>query len=84
MLHAAHGPFHLTRCFGKDFVCLVFGDGPLPEAVTELTAQGIAVLDIPPETDSLGQAEGLVLVRPDGYVMGRWRGFDPAALLWTR
>jgi len=27
------------------------------------------------------QAQGLVLVRPDGYVMGRWRGLDPAALL---
>jgi 3-(3-hydroxy-phenyl)propionate hydroxylase len=92
LLQAPHGPLHLTRCFGKDFVCLVFGDGPLPEALTELTAHGVAVLDIPPEADSLGQArlryglpgaqaQGLVLVRPDGYVMGRWRGQDPAALL---
>lgn len=27
------------------------------------------------------KAEGLVPVRPDGYVVGRWRGLDPAALL---
>ena len=92
LLQAAHGPMHLTQCFGKDFVCLVFGDGPLPEALAELTQHGLAVLDIPPEADSLGQARqryglpdaqarGLVLVRPDGYVMGRWRGLDPACLL---
>jgi 3-(3-hydroxy-phenyl)propionate hydroxylase len=92
LLQGAHGSLHLTQCFGKDFVCLVFGDGALPEALTELTAHGVAVLDIPPEADSLGQArqryglpdaqaQGLVLVRPDGYVMGRWRGLDPAALL---
>ena len=83
---------HLTQCFGKDFVCLAFGDGPLPEALAELTGHGVAVLDIPPEADTLGQArrryglpgpqaQGLVLVRPDGYVMGRWRGLDPAGLV---
>ncbi|NKE64427.1 FAD-dependent oxidoreductase [Ramlibacter sp. RBP-2] len=92
LLSAPHGDMHLTQCFGKEFVCLVFGDGPLPEAVAELTGHGLAVLDIPPEADRLGQAreryglpagpaQGLVLVRPDGYVMGRWRGLDPAALL---
>lgn len=92
LLAAPHGDMHLTQCFGKEFVCLVFGDGPMPDAVAELTGHGVAVLDIPPEADRLGQAreryglpgaqaEGLVLVRPDGYVMGRWRGLDPAALL---
>ena len=92
LLSAPHGDLHLTQCFGKEFVCLVFGDGPLPEAVAELTAHGIGVLDIPPEADRLGQArerygladgaaQALVLVRPDGYVMGRWRGLDPAVLL---
>ena len=92
LLQGPHGDWHLTQCFGKDFVCLVFGDGPLPEAVTELAGHGIAVLDIPPEADSLGQArqryglpdaqaQALVLVRPDGYVMGRWRGLHPAPLL---
>jgi 3-(3-hydroxy-phenyl)propionate hydroxylase len=92
LLQGPHGALHLTQCFGKDFVCLVFGDGPLPEALAELTEHGIAVLDIPPEADSLGQAreryglpdaqaQALVLVRPDGYVMGRWRGLDPAPLV---
>jgi 3-(3-hydroxy-phenyl)propionate hydroxylase len=92
LLQGPHGPFHLTRAFGKDFTCVVFADGPLPAAVKDLAAHGIAVLDIPPEADSLGQARhryglpgaqahGLVLVRPDGYVMGRWHGLDPSALL---
>jgi len=92
LLQGPHGEFHVTQCFGKDFVCLVFGDGALPQAMSELAAHGVAVLDIPPEADSLGQArlryglpgaqaQGLVLVRPDGYVMGRWRGLDPAAPL---
>ena len=60
--------------------------------MAELTAAGIGVLDIPPEADSQGQAreryglpgaaaQALVLVRPDGYVMGRWHGLDPAPLL---
>ena len=92
LLAGAHGRLHLTQCFGKEFVCVVFGDGPLPEAVKDLAAHGIGVLDVPPEADSLGQArqryglpdaraQGLVLVRPDGYVLGRWRGLDTAPLL---
>ncbi|MEO8655466.1 MAG: FAD-dependent monooxygenase, partial [Ramlibacter sp.] len=92
LLRAAHGDLHLSQCFGKDFVCLVFGDGPLPEAAAELASHGVAVLDIPPEADCRGQAwlryglpgaqaRGMVLVRPDGYVMGRWRGLNPAAAL---
>jgi len=92
LLQGPDGAFHLTQCFGKEFVCLVFGDGVLPTAVKELATHGIGVLDIPPEADSLGQArqryglpsaqaQGLVLVRPDGYVMGRWRGLEPGALL---
>ena len=50
------------------------------------------MLTLEPDVDTLGQArqryglsgvddEALVLVRPDGYVMGRWRGLDPAPLL---
>ncbi len=92
LLSAPHGDFHLTQAFGKDFVCLVFSDGALPEALADLTAAGIGVLDIPAEADSLGQArqrygladwitQALVLVRPDGYVMGRWHGLDPQPLL---
>ncbi|WP_298932406.1 FAD-dependent monooxygenase [uncultured Ramlibacter sp.] len=92
LLLGPHGSFHLTQCFGKDLLCLVFGDAALPQALRSLPAQGVAVLDIPAEADSLGQArqryglpdnaaQGLVLVRPDGYVLGRWRGLDPAPLL---
>jgi 3-(3-hydroxy-phenyl)propionate hydroxylase len=92
LLAGPHGALHLTQCFGTAFTCLVFGDGALPQALAELSAHGIAVLDIPPEADSAGQAReryglaqpratGLVLVRPDGYVLGRWRGLDPRPLL---
>lgn len=92
LLAGPQGAFHLTQCYGKDFTCLVFGGGPLPHALADLAAQGIAVLDVPPEADTQGQAReryglpdaaatGLVLVRPDGYVLGRWRGLDPQPLL---
>lgn len=92
LLAGPQGAFHLTQCFGTAFTCLVFGDGPLPQAVAALANHGIGVLDIPPEADALGQAReryglpdaaatGLVLVRPDGYVMGRWRGLDARPLL---
>ena len=92
-LRGPQGEFHLSQCFGADFTCLVFGTGPLPRALAELASHGIAVLDIAPEADVHGQARlryglpgglaptGLVLVRPDGYVMGRWRGLDPAPVL---
>ncbi len=93
LLQGPQGSFHLTQCCGTDFTCLVFGDGALPHAVADLIAQGVAVLDIAAEADVHGQARlryglpggqgatGLVLVRPDGYVMGRWRGLDPAPVL---
>lgn len=92
LLRGARGPFHLTQSFGTDFTCLVFGDGALPHAVADLAQHGVAVLDIAPEADAHGQARsryglpdpaanGLVLVRPDGYVMGRWRGLDPVPVL---
>ena len=92
LLQGPQGPFHLTQCFGTEFTCLVFGDGALPHAAADLAEHGVAVLDIAPEADVHGQAReryglpgpqatGLVLVRPDGYVMGRWRGLDPAPVL---
>jgi 3-(3-hydroxy-phenyl)propionate hydroxylase len=93
LLRGAAGEFHLSQCFGTDFTCLVFGDGALPQAVAELAAHGVAVLDIAPEADCHGQARSryglpggttataLVLVRPDGYVMGRWRGLDAQPVL---
>jgi 3-(3-hydroxy-phenyl)propionate hydroxylase len=92
LLAGPHGPIHLTQCFGRDMLCLVFADGVLPDALRALPENGVAVLAIEPDADTLGQArqryglpdascEALVLVRPDGYVMGRWRGLDPAPLL---
>ena len=92
LLRGAHGDFHLTQCLGTDFTCIVFGEGSVPHAVADLAAHGVAVLDVMPQADVHGQARsryglqqdgatGLVLVRPDGYVMGRWRGLDPAPVL---
>jgi 3-(3-hydroxy-phenyl)propionate hydroxylase len=81
-----HGDHHLSRHFGQGFVCLAFGGaGP------DLRDIGVAMLEFPPEIDTLDQAwqryglhgpaqPALVLVRPDGYVMGRWLGLDPAPL----
>jgi 3-(3-hydroxy-phenyl)propionate hydroxylase len=92
LLAGPHGPLHLSSCFGQDFVCLVFSDGAMPQAVAALTEHGIGVMAIEPGADTLGQAReryglpdakatALVLVRPDGYVMGRWRGLQTSALL---
>jgi 3-(3-hydroxy-phenyl)propionate hydroxylase len=93
LLQGPQGAIHLTRCLGTEFTCLVFGDGPLPHAVADLASHGVAVLDIASEADAHGQARlryglpggqgatGLVLMRPDGYVMGRWRGLDPSRVL---
>ena len=92
LLASAKGPLHLSQYFGREFLCLVFADGALPAALRDLPNHGVAVLAIEAEADSLGQArqryglldasaQGLVLVRPDGYVLGRWRGLDPAPLL---
>lgn len=92
LLQGPQGSFHLSQCFGTDFTCLVFGDGPLPHAVADLARHGLAVLDIAPEADVHGQARArygvpggkstaMVLVRPDGYVMGRWHGIDAAPVL---
>ena len=92
LLQGPQGPFHLTRFFGTDFTCLVFSDAAMPQAVAALAQQGVAVLDIALEADAAGQARlryglpggkatALVLVRPDGYVMGRWSGLDAAPVL---
>lgn len=73
--------FHLSRRFGQAFVCLVFG-GVAPALPPDVQAQAVtAAMDVH------GQAwqryglrhpdeAALVLVRPDGYVMGRWHVLD--------
>ncbi|PZO20769.1 MAG: FAD-dependent oxidoreductase, partial [Burkholderiales bacterium] len=85
LLQDGQGAFHLSSRFGRDFLVLVFGPGgePVP------ALPGLALLGIDPAMDVNGQAwqryglsgaqdKALVLVRPDGYVMGRWHGLDPA------
>ncbi|MFN7120850.1 MAG: FAD-dependent monooxygenase [Hydrogenophaga sp.] len=88
LLQGGQGAFHLSSRFGRDFLVLAFG------AVGQQapTVPGLAVLTIDPAMDVHGQAwqryglsaatdQALVLVRPDGYVMGRWHKHDPAPVL---
>lgn len=83
LLHTDQGPFHLSSRYGQGFVCLVFG-GPAPPL-----PHGVQALSITPAMDAHDQAWqrhglrsadecALVLVRPDGYVMGRWHGHEGA------
>jgi 3-(3-hydroxy-phenyl)propionate hydroxylase len=92
LLQAPHGAFHLTQMFGRYWTCIVFSDGPLPQALAALFREGLAVLHLPPECDVAAQArgrfglprpadEGMVLVRPDGYVAARWRGLHAQDVL---
>jgi 3-(3-hydroxy-phenyl)propionate hydroxylase len=92
LLAGSHGPVHLSSLFGGEFLCLVFSGGAMPEALRALTQHGVAVLEMSRDADPHGQAyaryglpsqaaQALVLVRPDGYVLGRWEGLDPAPLL---
>jgi 3-(3-hydroxy-phenyl)propionate hydroxylase len=82
LLRGPQGDAHLSRRYGQGFVCLVFGGAApaLPE--------GVEAVCITAAMDVHGQAwqrhglhrpdePALVLVRPDGYVMGRWHGLDP-------
>ena len=72
------GQQHLTSHFGKTFVCLVLTAGGLP---TGLEMTGLPLLHITPKHEQAWQrygltlptSQGMVLVRPDGHVMGRWR-----------
>ena len=79
------GEFHLTECFGHGFVGLVFsGQGDAAHA--EKRGDGLPLLHIPDAADAGGQARerygvasgagALVVVRPDGYVFGRWDRVD--------
>jgi 3-(3-hydroxy-phenyl)propionate hydroxylase len=87
LLRGEAGEFHLTQVFGTGFVALAFGgDG---DRVTVRDDAGWKVLRIPRGADVHGQAwprygageSALVLVRPDGYVFGRWASGDLQAAL---
>ena len=80
---------HLSQQFGKNFVCIVFGAALEPSKLNNLEQNDITI-----HSDSGNKYAGysqfglsdltesaLVLVRPDGYVMGRWKGTDIAPLL---
>ncbi len=90
LLQDGQGAFHLSSRFGRDFLVLAFG--PLGQPAP--TLPDLEMLAIDPAGDLHGQAwqryglagpddTALVLVRPDGYVMGRWHGHDPAPMLQT-
>ncbi|CUI61466.1 3-(3-hydroxy-phenyl)propionate/3-hydroxycinnamic acid hydroxylase [Bordetella pseudohinzii] len=75
---------HLTEWFGKDFTVLAIGD----EAPALASCQGAQLLHIGPGTavsdsgqlrERYGQAR-LYLIRPDGYVLARWKEIDTQAL----
>jgi 3-(3-hydroxy-phenyl)propionate hydroxylase len=80
---------HLSQQFGKSFVCVVLGATLEPSKQTGVEQKGIKIysclgsnyagysqfrLSNPTES-------ALILVRPDGYVMGRWKGTAIAPLL---
>jgi 3-(3-hydroxy-phenyl)propionate hydroxylase len=86
-LRTAQGPEHLTALFGTGFVALYFSSRNDPQPsfskgavrIVRIAAQGTAPADA--AVDELGQAferydareDTLYLIRPDGYVMARWR-----------
>ena len=80
---------HLSQQFGKSFVCIALGE-PLDKLKqVELEQNGIHICSSLSNKYAsysqfglLNQTESaLILVRPDGYVMGRWTGSDIAPLL---
>ncbi len=80
---------HLTRQFGADFVCLVLAHDGAVVNMDALQPFDIRVIRLSPadaqawQRYGLGQGvdQALVLVRPDGYVMGRWNTPDTAGLV---
>jgi 3-(3-hydroxy-phenyl)propionate hydroxylase len=83
---------HLSQKFGKSFVCIVLGEALEPSKQADLEQNGIKICSfsgnkyagysqfgLPTPFDST--ASVLILVRPDCYVTGRWKGADIAPLL---
>jgi 3-(3-hydroxy-phenyl)propionate hydroxylase len=88
LLRGPQGEFHLTQRFGRGFVAVLFRPTDDASSRVEQGASGLAVVEVTPASDPLGQArarygatgEGVVVVRPDGYVFGRWPGGDLEAV----
>jgi 3-(3-hydroxy-phenyl)propionate hydroxylase len=85
-------PWHLTSRWGKGLVALAFNPSDASNTASALAAHGVETISITPSNDISGQAwqryglphaqaQGSVLVRPDGYVMGRWRTLDAHPVL---
>jgi 3-(3-hydroxy-phenyl)propionate hydroxylase len=84
-----HPPRHLTQMFGHSFVCLVFGEPLDTIKQVNLEQNEIKIYSIisnkyagyrhflPIKSDETA----MLLVRPDGYIMGRWMGTDIAPVL---
>jgi 3-(3-hydroxy-phenyl)propionate hydroxylase len=82
-------PRHLSQQFGKNFVCIVLGEALESTKQANLQKNGINIYSILGNKYagysqfglSNSNESALILVRPDGYVMGRWKGADIAPLL---
>jgi 3-(3-hydroxy-phenyl)propionate hydroxylase len=80
---------HLTQQFGHNFICIVFGEALEESKRVNLEQNGIKIYSIAGNEYAgyshfllLKSSESaMILVRPDGYIMGRWKGTDIAPLL---
>ena len=80
---------HLSQQFGKNFVCIVVGTALDQTQRGKLEQNGIKIYSCSGNKYAVYSQFGLLdtnesallLVRPDGYVMGRWKGTDIAPLL---
>jgi 3-(3-hydroxy-phenyl)propionate hydroxylase len=80
---------HLTQQFGKNFVCIVLGAALELSKQADLEQNGINICSCSGNKYagysqfglSNSTESALILVRPDGYVMGRWKGTDIAPVL---
>jgi 3-(3-hydroxy-phenyl)propionate hydroxylase len=83
---------HLSQQFGNSFVCVVFGATVAdiePSKRVELEQHGIKIYSTLSNkyagysqlNPSITAKSAIYLVRPDGYIMGRWQGADITPVL---